>query len=427
MDVRDDCDPHPRRKTLPWAGAVAAAFLWGAAAWLLLDRHVPALDLPRVDARDWFTADELARIDDYRRLPRWLWVGTTAGELGVLALLAWQARRLAALASRATRGRVRAGLLVGLACVLAVWLATLPIEAVSHWWRRRYGLSEQGYGAWLGDQATSLAVLAVLVSIALAGALLLAARAGRRWWIPGGAALAALGVVYVLLQPVAIEPLFNRFEPLDDPVLVQRVEALADKLGVEVGGVEVADASRRTTAANALITGIGPTRRIALYDTLLDGRFTDDEIAVVAAHELGHAARSHPWKGAAWFALLAVPGLAGVAWIVDRRGRLGGGDAPALVPLALLAAFALSIVALPAENALSRRYEAEADWLALTATRDPQAAVGLFHELTVSALNDPDPPRWSELLLGTHPSPVDRIAMVLAWADREGVTAPAGS
>jgi Zn-dependent protease with chaperone function len=405
----------------------AAVVVWALAAWLLLGTRVPALQLPHVDPRDWFSPAELERIDDYRRLPRWLWVASTATELLVLAALAWQGRRLAGGAARITGGRIRQGVLVGLACALAVWVATLPAAAVSHYWQRRYGLSEQGYAAWLVDQAVNLAVTAVLVSIAVVGALALARRFGRRWWIPGAGALAVLGVAYVLLQPLVVEPLFNRFQPLNDPALAARIEALADRLGVHVGEVDVADASRRTTAANAVITGLGPTRRIALYDTLLDGRFTQDEIAAVSAHELGHAARAHTWKGAAWFVLLAVPSLALLAWVLRRRGDPGSHEGPSLVPLALLVAFALSLVALPAENAVSRRYEAEADWLSLTATEDPQAVAGLIHGLTVASLGDPAPPAWSTVLLGTHPSPVDRVAMAIAYAERTGRPIPSGA
>jgi STE24 endopeptidase len=422
VHVGDDRHLHRRRLTLSLVALAGIA--WAAAAWLLLDTHVPALDLPSVDPRDWFTAAELQRIEEYRRLPRWLWVGATAVELLLLAALAWKGRGLAGAAGRVTRGRIRGGVLVALACALVFWAGALPFGAVSHSWRRRYGLSEQGYGAWLGDQAIALLVLAVLVAVAVAGALALAGRFGRRWWIPGGGALALLGVGYVLLQPLVIQPLFNIFEPLRDEALASRIEQLADRIGIEVGSVDVADASRRTTTANAVITGIGPTRRIALYDTLLDGRFTQDEIAVVSAHELAHAARSHVWKGAAWFVLFAVPGVALLASVLRRRGDLGGRDGPSLVPLALLVAFALSLLVLPAENALSRRYEAEADWLALVATEDPEAATGLVHGLAVSSLSDPDPPGWSTILLGTHPPPVDRIAMALAYAERAGLPPP---
>jgi STE24 endopeptidase len=419
MDVGNDRDPHRRRATLPRAALVvvglAAAAGVAVAAYVLLDTDVPSLELPAVDPGSVFSPAELDRMEAYRRLPRWLWIASILIELAVLALLAWKGRDLARWFQRRARGRVRTGLLVGLVIVGSVWLATLPVAAVGHWWRRRYGLSEQSYAAWLGDQTVSLAVLAVLVSIAVGGALFLAGRFGRRWWIPGGAALAALGVLYVALQPVAIEPLFNRFEPIRDSVLAARIEALGDELGVHIDRVEVADASRRTTAANALVTGIGPTRRIALYDTLLDGRFSQDEIVAVAAHELAHVQRDHVWKGAAWFALLAIPGLAIVAFVIGRRGDPRD---PGLVPLALLCAFVLSLAALPATNALSRRYEAEADWLALTATRDPQAVSGLVRGLALASLGDPDPPGWSRMLLGTHPSSLERITMAEAFASR---------
>jgi STE24 endopeptidase len=419
MDVGEHGYAHRRRARLPRLAlavlAAAAAAGVALAARALLDTEVPALRLPKVDPGSVFSAAELARIEDYSRLPRWLWAASTVIELAVLGLLAWRGRRLARAVGRRVAGRVSTGLALGLIAVLAVWLATLPSGAVGHWWRRRYGLSEQGYGAWLGDQAVALAVLAVLVSIAVAGALLLAGRFGRRWWIPAGAGLAVLGVLYVLVQPLVVEPLFNRFEPLRDADLAARIEALGERLGVHVEQVEVADASRRTTAANAVVTGIGPTRRVALYDTLLDGRFSRDEILAVSAHELAHVERAHVWKGAAWFALLGIPALGLVAFAVERRGGLRD---PALVPLALLVAFVVSLVALPAENALSRRYEAEADWLALTATGDPDAAVGLFRGLAVTGLTDPDPPGWSRLLLATHPSPLERIAMAEAFAPR---------
>jgi len=419
VDVGDDGDPHRGRARLPRAAlvvlGVAAAAGVAIAAYFLLRTEVPKLDQPSVDPGAFFTDAELDRIEAYRRLPRWLWVASTLVELVVLGVLAWKGRALARWLERRVHGRVRVGLLLGLTAVGAVWLATLPLAAVGHWWQRRYGLSEQGYGAWLGDQAVSLAVLAVLVSIAVAGALFLAARLGRRWWIAGAAGLAVLGVAYVLLQPVVIQPLFNRFEPLPDRALAARIEALGEQVGVHVDQVDVADASRRTTAANALVTGLGPTRRIALYDTLLDGRFTQDQIVAVVAHELAHVKRAHVWKGAAWFVLFAVPGVALVAFALNRRG--GPGD-PGLVPLALLCAFVLSLAVLPAANAISRRYEAEADWLALVATRDPQAVAGLVRGLAVASLADPDPPGWSQQLLGTHPSPLDRIAMAEAYARR---------
>jgi len=181
---------------------------------------------------------------------------------------------------------------------------------------------------------------------------------------------------------------------------------------VRVDRVEVADASRRTTAANAYVAGIGPTRRVVLYDTLLDGRFDRGEILSVSAHELAHVGRRHLWKGAAWFGLLAIPGVWLLARVTERRGGLRD---PALVPLGLLVVLVLYLATLPLQNAVSRRYEAEADWLALTATGDPGAAIGLDRKLALSALADPDPPGWVTVWISTHPSVTERIGMARAY------------
>ena len=253
---------------------------------------------------------------------------------------------------------------------------------------------------------------AVLVSIGVAGAVALAVRLGQRWWLGGGPALAAIGLLFVLAQPLVLQPLFNRFEPLPNQSLEAGIQALARREGVRVDRVEVADASRRTTAANAYVAGIGPTRRVVLYDTLLDGDFTRAEILAVSAHELAHVGRRHLWKGVAWFALLAIPGVWLVAWVTERRGGLRD---PALVPLGLLVALVFSLATLPFQNLLSRRYEAEADFVALDATRDPESAIGLERRLALSALNDPDPPGWVTVWLSTHPSTMERIAAALAY------------
>ena len=417
MDVRDDSGAHGRRRTL--LGLAAGAALWAAAAVLLLRTQVPALDLPRLDPTSVFSAAELDRIRAFRTVTRWLWIASTLIELGVLAVLAWRGRGLASAARRALRlppgARVRCGAAVAACCSVAVWLATLPVGAVGHWWYRRYGLTEQSYAAWLGDRALGLLVTTVVVVLAVAGAVYLAVRLGRRWWLAGSAAVAALGVLVVLAQPLVVEPLFNRFTPVDDRRLAAQIEAIGNRLGVGVESVDVSDASRRTTAANARVTGIGPTRHVVLYDTLLDGRFAEREILWVAAHELAHVARSHVWKGVAWFALFAIPGLAAIAWVTERRGGLRD---PAAVPLALACAFALSVLTLPAQNAISRRYEAEADWLALRVTDDPASDIATQRRLAVTGLVDPDPPAWARIVLGTHPTTMQRIGMARALEGR---------
>jgi STE24 endopeptidase len=407
VDVRHDGDAHGRRTLAKGIALVALGALWAAVAVVLWRTEVPDLTLPDLDPRDYFTAAELARIDDYRAVSRLLLLGSLAAELGVLALAAWQARPLADRLEQIGRGRIRTSVLVGLVVVVGVWLAGLPFAAVTLVRRRDFGLSEQSWVGWLTDQLTTLAVQAVLVSIAVAGAVWLAGRLGRRWWLVGAPALVAIAAVFILVQPLVVQPLFNRFEPLPDRELATRIEQLAAELGVDVDDVLVADASRRTTTANAYVAGIGPTRRVVLYDTLLDGRFTEGEIEFVAAHELAHVDRQHLWRGLAWFALLAVPGVFLLAWLTNRLGGLG----PRLVPLGLAFAFVWILVTQPLTNTVSRRYEAEADWLALQATGDPASGVALERSFVRTALADPDPPGWITFWYGTHPTPMRRIAM----------------
>jgi Zn-dependent protease with chaperone function len=423
VDVRDDRDPHGRL-TLAQRLAVLAAAAGGVAAGILLwGTEVPDLALPDLDPGAYFSALELERIEDYRRVSRLLYLGALAAEIAVLALCVWKARPLSDRLVRLGRGRIRTGVLVGLSVVLAVWLARLPFAAVTHVRREDFGLTEQGWGGWLTDRLTTLSLEAALASIAVAGTLWLAGRLGRRWWVAGAPALVGIAAVFVLAQPLVIQPLFNRIEPLRDRELAGRIEELAVRMGVEVDDVRVADASRRTTTANAYVAGIGPTRRVVLYDTLLDGRFTEGEILVIAAHELAHVERRHLWRGLAWFALLAVPGVFLLARITDRWGGLAQ---PRLVPLGLAVAFAYVLVTQPLTNAVSRRYEAEADWIALQTTRDPDSAVSLDQRFVTTSLSDPDPPAWVRLWLGTHPTPLERIAMAEAFK-RLPTTAPAGS
>jgi STE24 endopeptidase len=414
VDVGHDGDAHGRRTLAKGLGLAALAGVWVVAALLLWRTEVPDLRLPALDPRDYFSAAELKRIDDYRNVSRPLYLASLAVEILVLGLFIWKAQPLASRLERVGRGRVRTSVLVGLAVVLGVWLSGLPLAAVTHVRRRDFGLSDQGWGGWLLDQLTALGIQAVLVSIGVAGGVWLAGRLGRRWWLAGAPALAAIAVLFVVAQPLVVQPLFNRFEPLADERLTSRIEELATSMGVDVDEVLVADASRRTTTANAYIAGLGPTRRVVLYDTLLDGRFSEGEILEVSAHELAHVERRHLWKGLAWFTLLAVPGVFLLAWVTNRLGGLG----PRLVPLGLALTFAYVLLTQPLANAVSRRYEAEADWLALQATHDPASAVALEQGFVRTGLVDPEPPGWVTFWFGTHPTPMQRIAMAEVDADR---------
>jgi STE24 endopeptidase len=382
--------------------------LWLAAAFLLWRTSVPAeLRLPQVDARDVFGAEHLERSARYERGLQLLWVGALLAELGVLALAV-------GLAPRARARGIIGGVGLAAATFIAVWLARLPFVLAAHWWRRRYDVSRSDYGSILIDPWLERLGALAAACAAIALVMLLARRLGERWWLAGGPAFAALGAAFLLAQPFLLVP---RLEPLRDQVLAADIKTLARRQGVGEIDVQVRDASRRTRAINAELYGVGPTKRIILWDTALDGRLDRAEIRSLAAHEFGHVEAEHIWKSIGWLFLFAVPGAYVVARVTRRRGGLGQ---PAAVPLALLTVTLLQVALLPAANAISRRYEAEADWLALRATNDPRASAGLTRRLAQASLAEPDPPRWARVLFKTHPSPLERIAMSRAAAPRGG-------
>jgi STE24 endopeptidase len=386
-----------------WAIA-AAVGLWLAAAALLWRTSVPGdLRLPDLEARNLFDSAYLERSERYERGLRLFWLGALVVELAILGLAVW-------LAPKAKARGILGGVLLGGATLVAVWFVRLPFVLGAHWWRRRYGVSRADFETILVDPwLERLGTLAVACA-AIALMMVLARRLGRRWWLAGGPAFAALAAVFLLAQPFLLVP---RLEPLRDQALAAEIKALARRQGVGDVEVQVRDASRRTRAINAELYGVGPTKRIILWDTALDGRLSRANIRALAAHEFGHVEAGHIWKSIGWLFLFAVP----AAFVLSRVARL---DRPQAVPLALLTFALLQLALLPATNAISRRYEAEADWLALRATNDAQAFEGLTRKLTVAALADPDPPGWARLMFETHPSPIDRIAMSRAAALRAG-------
>jgi STE24 endopeptidase len=397
-------------RTVRIIALAAAGGFWLVPAALLWRTSVPSdLSLPDLAAAGLFPPALLEETADYARVLRGIWIASLAAQLALLAALVTRGR---AVARRLPGRAVARGLLVLLVTLAALWLVERPFALVAHWWRRRHDVSRQGYLDWVVAPWLGLLVSILVACVALALAMLLARRFGDRWWLAGAPLLAVLGAAAVLVQPLVFAP---RFEPLEDRRLAAAIDRLAERIGVEDVEVRVRRVHDRTRRVNASLHGIGPTRRLILWDTLLDGRFARDEVEFVAAHELAHAERRHVWKGLAWFALLT-PALTFALARATRRG--GGIGEPAAVPLAVLAVVVLQLALLPFANVLSRRYEAEADWVALQATRDPAAARAFFRRLPATNLAQPEPPAWARVLLGTHPTLVERIAMTEAWRVR---------
>jgi STE24 endopeptidase len=204
-------------------------------------------------------------------------------------------------------------------------------------------------------------------------------------------------------------------QPLHDPALKGDVVRLERVEHVQGTPVRVQDVSKLTKEANAFTVGFGPSTHVVLWDTLLDDRYSRAEQDVVIAHELGHVRSRHIIKSIGWTALIVLPTLWLLALATRRRGGVGD---PANLPYVFLVLTVLALLTAPIENAVSRRYEAEADWRALNATRDPAADTSLFQEFGKSSLEEPNPPLLDYLWLENHPTLAQRIAMAQAWKAR---------
>ncbi len=384
---------------------------WAVSAFLLLRTSVPSLDLDGLDVHRYFTDDQLGDAHRYERLVRVSWLLSVLATIAALVVLDRRAPRLA---RGLELGPVGGGIVLGMVTLVTVWFVKLPFGFVDQWWAKRHGLGTGNYLAWLLAPWLTVLIEAISAMATIAIVIGLAQRLGDRWWIAGAPVLAAIVAAFAFLtgwaQASNTTPVPYHFR--DD---VARLEAAEGVVGTPVRVEEVSDF---TNQVNAITVGIGPSTHVVLWDTLLtDPDLNDAEVDAVIAHELGHVKHRHIAKSVAWFALLAFP-LAWAVALVTRRQ--GGMRKPGAVPLAVLTLFVLGQLTTPLQNAVSRRYEAEADWEALEATRDPTAVSGVFQSFAESNLAEPNPPVWDYLLLENHPTLAQRIAMAEEWKRRNG-------
>lgn len=398
------------RYRLPLALVVAAIAAGGAT--LLLRPRTGVVTPAPASASDYFTPQQLDRAQDYRAPQRRIFLASLALEGVVLIwLVARPPTGLVRLGRRPVAGAAVAGaaLSIGLAAI------GLPLSAVSEQRARDVGLSTQNWGSWASDVAKSTAIGGLMAAGGAAVAVALIRRSPRRWWIPGSVAIVGFSALLVFASPVVIDPLFNKFTPLPEGKLRSEVLALAKKADVNVGQVYRVDASRRTTATNAYVWGLGKTKRVVIYDNLIR-KYPDDQVRSVVAHEMSHVVHNDVPRGLLWLAIVAPAGTLLVKELSERlnRGRpLGTAAAlPALALSITIVSFALG----SASNVLSRRVEARADTYALELTNNPAAFIGLTRSLAVTNLADPSTPRIYQVLFGTHPTTMQRIGAGLSWA-----------
>jgi STE24 endopeptidase len=358
-----------------------------------------------------FSREQIERGRSYHR-PRYLTeLADFALGVAVLALLAFTGLGDALLPDWSwwAQALVYPAVVVGLLTIVR-----LPIA----YWRdyvreHRWGLSTQSLGGWLADVAKGFAVSALLAAILLFGLIALA-RWSDAWPLVAGPLAAAFVVFFTFVAPVVLEPIFNKFEPLEDQELAADLRGLSERVGVPVRDVLVADASRRTTKSNAYVSGFGATRRVVLYDTLIE-KASEPEVLTVVAHELGHRRFRHVAFGTT-IAMAGAGAYVVVLWVLlssqevlDAIGASGPGDA-GIAAFALLVGSLLGVFAAPFHAALSRRWEYACDRFALEQTGDLGAFELAFGQLSESNLPDSAPPHLAYLWLFSHPTIPERVA-----------------
>ncbi|MDQ3955691.1 MAG: M48 family metallopeptidase [Actinomycetota bacterium] len=373
----------------------------------------PAATDPSLGAS--FSDEQISRHGAYRG-PSYLafFVGLTIEIVTLVALARGPLPRLAS-----SLNGIRGGLpvrvaLIALFVAAVATAAALPLSYVRGYaMQKAWSLSTQNVGGWLSDVGRGFAVSAVIAAISAIVFYGLLRWQPRTWWVWGWAAFSLLSALLVFLYPVVIAPLFNKFTPLQDAELAADIRSIASDAGVDVDEVLVADASRRTTAENAYVAGLGSTKRVVVYDTFLEGGGREDTLFVVA-HELGHAKENHVLKNVGLSCIGLAVGFGALYWLAARSGvwRWAGAEGiadPTGLPVILLFATVMGVLSLPAQNAVSRSFERAADRTAFSLLPDPDPAIRSFRRLAFSNLADLRPPAPVEFLFFTHPSIPDRI------------------
>ncbi len=397
--------------------AVAAA---EAAGRLLSPRESP-IEPDDVAVDDYFTAAEIERGARYAR-PQ-LAIGLAGSAVGAagLGLIVRRGARAPSIPGQ-SRAPLAAGAATATALALAGTLSSLPLSAVARRRSLKVGLSTQSWRDWGVDIVKATAIQTAFAAVGGAAVVGVTRRYPRGWWAPAAAGSVVLGAGLAALAPVVLDPVFNDFTPLPEGETRSDVLELASAAGVKVGEVYSIDASRRTTAANAYVTGLGPSKRVVLFDTLLE-RYDRDEVRVVVAHELAHVRHRDVPRGVAFAALVAGPTALAVqrlSWALAPRQRETAAALPALALATAVVSTPLGLIS----SRLSRAIERRADTFSLELSGAADAFVSFERKIAVQNVADLDPPRWLTGLIASHPPTLERIGAAVAFTRRAGATPP---
>ena len=343
------------------------------------------------------------------------------GVLLIVLATGWSAR-MRDLARRATKRPFVAAMLFTALFTILTSILGFPLELYSGYVvPHQFDLTNQTFGSWMIDELKGLALGLALGSI-LGALALLGIRKMRRWWLVLWIGSIPIIVLLVVIAPVFIDPIFNKFEPLKDQQLKQALLDEASRAGIEGGRVYQVNKSKQTKEMNAYVTGIGPTKRIVMWDTLL-AKMNHDEILAVMGHEMGHYVMHHLWKGLAFGLIVSFfvfffgqmfydRGLErwGAKWHIESER----GD-PAALPWLLVVVSIVGFLVSPIRNGYSRHIEHQADIFGLELTRGNEPMASAFVKFAEDSKVDPAPSRFIELWRYSHPSLARRIDFVLHY------------
>ncbi|HEX6097039.1 MAG TPA: M48 family metallopeptidase [Thermoanaerobaculia bacterium] len=360
--------------------------------------------------------DEMVRHSRIRDVLYFVGNGWAAAMM-LLLLFTPASRKIRDAANRVTKRPFLAAMIaIGLfICALAVLDFPLAYYSGFHV-PHQFDLTDRTFGSWMTDMLKGLAVnLAILMPL---GALaLLAMRRVKRWWLALWLGSIPVILTAVILQPIVLDPIFNKFQPLKDEVLRQKLLSLASRAGIERSRVFEVDKSKQTKTMNAYVNGIGPSARIVMWDTLL-AKLNHDEVLAVMGHEMGHYVLKHVWKGLG----LSLAGSLLVFFIgqkivergLPRFGFASAGD-PAALPWVLLVFGAISFFSTPIAAACSRYIEHEADEFSLELTHLNEPMATAFRKMAEDSKSDPSPHPLIEYWCYTHPPIAKRIPFALSY------------
>jgi len=387
-----------------------------------------------VNPEKYFTQEQINRGRSYQREGHIIYAANCAVSLLVIIVFVFTnlSRKLEARVARISKNSFTLSILLYfLIFYLILSALLLPLSFYSSYIREKnYGFATLSLSRWFADYAKSLVIGFILSSILVVGLFSAIKKFPRIWHIIACAAFTVFITLMVFIVPVVIDPLFHRFTPLADANLRSELVSLAKSAGIDAREVLVMDASSRTTHTNAYFTGLSSTKRIVLYDTLIAAH-SPSEVKVILAHEIGHWKYLHILKGILIACACAFVALTILRLVLLRaksdyeRGGLlrflGVSElhAPSTLPLILLILFILGAIWLPAQNAISRHFEHQADRESLILTDDPQSFISAQVKLAVDNASDIVPPAAAYYFLYSHPSVMDRIAAAEDFAERQ--------